>query len=128
MPNCVSANNYAAFRLSQSLHKCSYQNMERYRKGMAFTVLRVVAVVVRSVLKSGETRELLKQLFDWAKERPWSKRRKTDWKGKAGLIGGLLVTALMVASLLWMHQRIGIIEERLMTIEERQRGNVTVGN
>lgn len=51
----------------------------------------------------------------------------TDWKGKVSLIGGLLATALVIASLLWMHQRLGIIEERLTTIEERQRGHVTAG-
>ena len=50
-----------------------------------------------------------------------------DWKGKVGLTGGFLATALVIASLLWIHQRLGVIEERLMAIEERQRTNITAG-
>ena len=62
----------------------------------------------------------------WAKERHGSKRRKTDWNEKAGLTGGLLVAALVIAALLWMHQRLGV-KERLMTIEETQRRDVPAG-
>lgn len=93
-------------------------------------MLKVLAVIARSVLKSGEARELLKKLFDWVKKRRRSKRQKkqpqsigqkTDWKVKAGLITGLLVLILMGAGLLWMHQRLSSFEERLSTIEERQK-------
>ena len=92
---------------------------------MVFAVLKVLSIVVRSVWKSREARELLKQLFDRAKGRSWFKRRRTGWKGKAGLIGAFLIAVLTVASLLWMHQRLGAIEERLVTIEKRQKENLT---
>ena len=104
-------------------------------------MLRVLRVVVCSAFKSGEAGKLLKESCRWAKGRLGSKRRKIGWRrqpaetamasrdrrGKVRLIGGLLATALVIAGLLWMHQRLGVIEERLMDIEERQRANITTG-
>ena len=72
--------------------------------------------------------EETRQSTQSAKERPSSKSGKTDWKVRTGLIGGLLVTVLVVVGLLWVHQRLGIIEERLTTIEERQKQVTTTGN
>ncbi|MCY4514487.1 MAG: hypothetical protein OXC69_05050, partial [Candidatus Tectomicrobia bacterium] len=80
-------------------------------------VLKVLRIVVSIAFKSGKTKEFVKR---------WFKRRRTDRKGTAGIIGGLLVAAFTLASLLWMHHRLGVIEERLMTIEENHKGNVTV--
>lgn len=90
-------------------------------------MLKVLRVVVWSAFKSGKTRELLKESFEWAKERRWRKRRKTDEQGKAAWICGLLAAALVFASVLWMHQRLRIIEERLVAIEEKQGANVPPG-
>ena len=91
-------------------------------------MLKVLRVVVWSAFKSGKTNELLRESLAWAKERHWRKRPETGRKGRAGVIGGLLVAALVIGILLWMHQRLRIIEQRLTTIEERQDGNVSLGD
>ena len=87
-----------------------------YRLGEFFG-LKVLRIVVCIAFKSGKTKELVKR---------WFKRRRTDRKGTAGIIGRLLVAAFTLASLLWMRHRLGVIEERLMTIEGNHKGNVTV--
>ena len=68
-----------------------------------------------------------RQIAQPSRVAPSPKSGKTDWKVKTGLIGGLLVTVLVVAGLVWLHQRLGAIEERLTTIEERG-GGITDGN